>query len=97
MTGERQDLWQVERLGSPEELKYQSGLRDRDQVMKSGSHGGSGIGSQGTGEILRRRRRGEFGNEAAEEAMMGMEVYALGGPQVLQFSSAKACHQDEGN
>jgi hypothetical protein len=85
MTGERQDhLWHVDRLGSPEELKYQSsGLRNRDQVMKSGSHGGSGIGSHGTGEILRRRRRGELGNEAVEEAMMGMEVYAMGGPQVL--------------
>lgn len=78
MTGERQDhLWHADRLGSPEELKYQSsGLRDRDQVMKSGSHGGSGIGSQGTGENHhRRRRRGELGNDAVEEAMMGMEVY----------------------
>ena len=97
MTGERQDLWHAERLGSPEEQKYQSGMRDRDHAMKSGSHGGSGIGRQGTGDILRRRRRGELCVDAVEEAMMGMEVYSVGGPQVLQFSSAKACHQDEGN
>jgi hypothetical protein len=97
MTGERQELWQVERLGSPEERRYQSGQRDRDQVMKSGSHGGSGIGGQGTAEVLRRRRLGELGIDAVEEAMMGMEVYSVGGPQVLQFSSTKACHQEEGN
>ncbi len=80
----------MERLGSPEEQKYHSGLRDRDHVMKSGSRGGSGIGIQGTGDV--RRRRGELGMDAVEEAMMGMEVYSKGGPQVLQFSSSKACN-----
>lgn len=74
MTGERQDLWNIERLGSPEERKYNSGLRDRDHVMKSGSQGGSGIGSHGHGEILRRRMMGELCVDAVEEAMMGIEV-----------------------